>query len=118
MAGRGDHFHGLGTEFQAVAALHGAVDARDLGLLRRRADDLQTEALFEREIGLDMIGMVVSGEDQRRRPAGVFHRGKDGGLLRRVDQRDRAARRLANEHAEIVLATHELLDLDRHGRSP
>ena len=102
------------AEMDDRAFLDGLVDAGDLCLFRLRPDDAQLEALLQRQIGLDMVDMVVRGQDHRRRPAGALDRGQDRRLLGRVDDRGLAAFGVMHQHAEIVAAAHELFDFDRH----
>src|SRR5690606_41876180 len=55
------------------------------------------------------------GYDKRRRlPASSLDCIEDGRFLRRIDQKGLAGRRVARQNAEIVTATHELFDLERH----
>ena len=51
----------------------------------------QLEPLLQREIGLDMVAMVMGGQDHRRLPAGALDRREDRRFLGRVDERGLAA---------------------------
>jgi hypothetical protein len=65
-----------------------------------------------------MIGMVMGRQDMVRSPARAFRRGKDRAFLGRVDEHGLAATCIMDQHAEIVAATHELLDPDWHFELP
>ncbi|CCV11278.1 hypothetical protein MESS4_310015 [Mesorhizobium sp. STM 4661] len=118
VAGRLDDLDLFVAETDDRALADGLVDAGDLCLFGLRPDNAQLEALLQRQIGFDMVGMVVGGQDHRRRPAGALDRGQDRRLLGRVDDRGLAAFWVMHEHAEIIAAAHELFDLNRHRISP
>ena len=99
-------------EIEARSFFDGFVDARNLGRLRLRADDPELEPLLQREVGLDMVAVVMRGEDHGRRPAGARDRGQDRRLLGRVDDRRLAASSVVHQDAEIVAPAHELVDAD------
>jgi hypothetical protein len=62
MAGGGDHLDALIAEMKDRALFDGFVDAGNLGLFRLRADDAQS-ALLQRQICLDVVDMMVGGQD-------------------------------------------------------
>jgi hypothetical protein len=69
MAGRRDHAHLASGELITLAVRDPKIDAGDLARFRLGADDLGIPFALEGEIALDMVDMVMSGEDMAQLPA-------------------------------------------------
>ena len=76
VARRGDDSDRVPREIERRPFLDCLVDARDCRRLGLRADDLQPELLLQGEIGLDMVAVVMGGQDHCRRPARALDRGR------------------------------------------
>ena len=86
-------------------------DALRLGA---RRDDAAFVLRFDFANAGGVIGMVMGHQNVAEPPAGLLERRLDRRGLRRVDRRRRAACRIVNEHAEIVLQAGEQIDFSRH----
>ena len=115
VAGGVDDAHLDAAEHDRVAAADAFVDAGDALGLRRRAGDGAAELGLEAGIALDVVAVVVGGEDAVEPPALLGQPGADRCLLRCVDRRGKARGRVVDENAEIVGTAGELLDLESHG---
>ena len=69
VAGRLDHLDRMAGEVEAVAIADLDVDAGDRVCLVDRAGDGSAETMLQGQIGLDMVAMVMRGEDVGQRPA-------------------------------------------------
>jgi hypothetical protein len=87
MARRLDHADRPVAEGEFVAVADRAVDAGDRCRLVARADDLAAVFFLERQIGLDMVAVVMGREDMRDLPAALLSRLDDRIEFRRVDRR-------------------------------
>lgn len=72
VAGRLDDVDGMIAELEAIAVAIGAVETGNGNGLTDRADDLAAELLLQCQIGVDMVGVVMGGEDMGDRPAAAL----------------------------------------------
>ena len=116
MAGGVDDAHLDIAEGERVAALHLCVDAGDLVGLGGRAGDGAAEFGLQAGIALDVVAVVVGGEDAVEPPALFLQFGANRRLLGGIDRYGQARLRIVDQHAEIVRTAGELLDDEGHGR--
>ena len=95
------------AEMEAVAIGHRPVEAGNGDGLIDRADDFAAEPLLQRQVGGDVIGVVVGGEDMGDLPAAPRRRFQNRRLLRRVDRRGKPCLRVVHQNAEIVGAAEK-----------
>ena len=88
--------------------------SRDLRGLGPRRHHAAVVSLLQLGDAAGVVGVVMRHQDVGELPAGGLQRGLDGRRLRRVDRRGRAARRIVDQHAVIVLQAAEQLGLGRH----
>ena len=79
-----------------------------------RRDDAAFVVGFEFADAGGVIGVMMGHEDIREPPAGLFQRGLDRRRLRRIDGCRRAARRVVQQDAVIVLEAGEEIGLRGH----
>ena len=82
-----------------------------------RRDDAAFMMRLERADPGGVVGVVMRDEDIREPPAGLFQRGLHRLRFRGIDRGGRAAFRVMQEHAEIVLETGEQVGLRCHASS-
>lgn len=111
VAGGLDHPDRPVAEGEFVTVAHRAVYARNRRRLVAWADDLAAVFLLQREIGLDMIAMVMGCEDMGDRPPALLRRLDDGIEFRRVDRRRLPGLRAMEKYAEVVTSADEDLNL-------
>jgi hypothetical protein len=78
--------NGMTVASSTVSSMPGIFAASASGPMMRRP-----KRCLQRQIGFDMVGMVVGGQNHRRLPAGALDRREDRPFLRRVDQGGLAA---------------------------
>ena len=119
VAGRLDHArHGV-ADGDPVAVAHGDVERRQaMGVIGGADNFHRREALFQRLRALNVVGVMMGEEQMAQRPAARIGRRGDRCAIRRVNARRRAALRVMEQQAEIVVQTDKLDNLDRHAAPP
>ncbi len=102
------------ADLHRVALADCLVDMRDALRFVARRDDAAFVVRLKLADAGGVIAVVMRHQNIREPPAGLFERGLDRSGLRRVDGRRRAALRIVNEHAEIILQAGEQIGLSRH----
>jgi hypothetical protein len=111
VAGHVEHRRDLGTESVCLAVGHRHVDAGNARLVGARTHDRRAVSRFKRNIGADMVAVMVRVEYVRQRQAGPrrrrFHRCRFG----RIHDADAVARAASQQPDVIVFETRDSLDL-------
>jgi SAM-dependent methyltransferase len=105
VAGRLDDADGVIAELEFVSVCDRPVEARDGDCFIDGADDFQPEALLEREVGFDMIRMVVRRQDVGKLPPASRGGIDDRLLFRSVDRCRQACFGIVDKYAVIVATT-------------
>lgn len=111
VAGCFDHPHRAIAKGELVTVPHGPVDARNGSCLVTRTDDLAAVFFLQRQVRLDMVTVVMGGEDMGDLPAPLLRRLDDRIELRSVDRCRFPRLRAVKKHAEVVTSAEEYLDL-------
>ena len=111
MPWRFDDAHRPFAESEFVAVTDGPVDTGDGCRLVARADDLAAVFLLQRQIGLDVVAVVMRGQDMGDRPSALLRRLDDRIEFRRIDCRRLARFRAVKKYAEVVTSADENFNL-------
>lgn len=102
MAGRFDDIDRMAGELERIPISDGAIEAGNGDGLVDRADDLAAELLLQRQIALDVIGMVMRSQDMADGPATPIGGFQDRICLRRVDRCRQSGFGIMDQDAVIV----------------
>ena len=96
-----------------IALAHIMIDAGNAALVGQRRAHAHVWILrAQLRHAADMVVVMVGEQNIGERPALLRQRRQNGGGFRRVDSGCRAGRAVVQEHAEIILETSELMNLE------